>query len=151
MKLFEIQKEIDELIDYETGEIKDIEKFNQLQISEKTKKENWLKYIKNTESDILQLEEQEKAFKARKDRLKMALERSKEQFAYLTGYEPFECTTAKVSYRESEVTKYDEKLLPKKYYRIKREADLSTIKDLLKSGQKVRGAWLEKRKNMQIK
>ena len=151
MKLFEIKKEIEALIDLETGEIADIEKYNSLEIDERTKKENWLKYIKNEESDIEQLKAQEDAFRARRQAREKALARSKEQFAHLTGYEPFKCTTAAVSYRESEETKCDEKLLPKKYFRIKREPDRAALRELLKAGQKIKGAWLEKKLNMQIK
>lgn len=65
MKLYEINQEIENLIDEETGEITDLEKFNQLQETKEQKFENVSLYVKNTESDINAIKEEISNLQAR--------------------------------------------------------------------------------------
>ena len=153
MKLFEIKQEILELIDYETGEILDIEKWDNLQMSQESKKINWLMYIKNESAEITALKEQENSFRERRKKKEKALQRSKEQFSYVTDYEPFYSTEAEVSYRKSEAVEVDESLLHKDFFRetVKVEPDKILLKERLKNGELIDGAMLVTRQNIQIK
>lgn len=63
MKLYEINHEIESLIDEETGEIADLGKYEELQISRHEKLENIALLAKNAASDI-------QAIKAEEDNLK---------------------------------------------------------------------------------
>ncbi len=150
MKLFEIQKELENVIDAETGEILDIDAYKSLQMSESQKIENWVGFLKNTASDIEQLKAAEQSFRERRQALESRLKRSEKQFRYLTGEQPFSGVTGTVSYRESERVIITDKLA-KKYMRVKYEADKVLLKELLKKGEKIKGASLETIKNLNIK
>lgn len=150
MTLFEIQSEIAKLLDLETGEILDIEAYKNLQMSETQKIENWIGFLKNTASDIEQLKAAEQTFKKRRTVLENRLKRSEQQFRYLTGEQAFSGVTGQVSYHESERVITTDKLA-KKYMRVKYEADKLLLKELLNKGQKIRGASLERVKNLKIK
>lgn len=52
MKLYEINQEINSLIDEDTGEITDITRFQELQLAENTKLEGLASWIKNNDVDV---------------------------------------------------------------------------------------------------
>lgn len=102
------------------------------------------------------------AIKAEEDNLKKrreALEKKKDGLArYLEralAGERFETAKVAVTYRRSEAVKIDDAVFfkrpPARFVKVTKTADRTAIKAALKAGEKVRGASLEERQNMNIK
>ena len=68
MRLYEINAEIDNCIDYETGEILDIEKFQELQIEKERKLEAIALVYKNAVAESKMFDDEIKALKERKEK-----------------------------------------------------------------------------------
>ena len=66
MKLYEINSEIENLVDTETGEIADIAFFEQLSMERTAKIEGIALYIKNLDSDVTALKAEETALAERR-------------------------------------------------------------------------------------
>ncbi|WP_279000613.1 siphovirus Gp157 family protein [Thomasclavelia cocleata] len=83
MKLYEINQEIDSLINEETGEITDIVRFQKLQLEEKTKLEGLASWIKNNDVDVDALKEEAKNLL---DRAKVIENKNTNTKAFLAKY-----------------------------------------------------------------
>lgn len=151
--LYQIDAEIINCIDTETGEIIDMERWDQLHIDRETKIENIALYIKNLLSEAV-------AIKAEKDKLgerqKACENKAKRLKEYLSGYlsgEKFKSPRVVVSYRTSKaVDIQDLWKIPEEYLKYKDpDPDKSAIMKVLKAGKKVPGAQLVESQNIQIK
>lgn len=162
--LYEINAELQEAInnmfleatESETGEVSQetADKISELQMAREEKIDNIGAYIKNLKSDVV-------ALKAEIDNLKERMDSKKKKAEYLENYlseilggEKFESPRVKISYRKSEsVMIPDMELLDEAYTKTKTEvvADKTAIKEALKAGEEVRGAFLETKNNIQIK
>lgn len=116
--------------------------------------ENCIKVIRNKSARV----EAYKAEIARLDALKKsenkAIEEIKKRISEamsLTQHDKLETTLFKVGFRKSKAVIVDEAKLPKKYMKAKWSPDKETIKELLKSGATVRGAYIEERSNLSIR
>lgn len=106
MKLYEINGELEKLIDSETGEIANIEAFEQLSMERETKLENIALWIKNLESDVESLQAEEKKLKARRVSAENNAERLHDFLSgMLSDGEKFETPRVKLSWRKSESVK----------------------------------------------
>ena len=81
------------------------------------------------------------------DNLKAALAVSMTE----TGQTKVDTTLFKVGFRKSEAVVVDETKLPKKYQVATYKPDKKTLKELLKSGKRIKGAVLEERSNLSIR
>lgn len=112
--------------------------------------------VKHVESEI-------DACKAERDRLNKMIKVKENQVERLEkalsdsmnvlGLDELKFPTGRISFRRSESVEIEnEALLPKKYIRVteKREPNKVEIKKALKEGLKVRGAFLQENKNIQI-
>ena len=156
MNLYEINAEIRSLIDPDTGEVLDFDKLSEMSLALEAKKENVALYIKNltAEADALKTEkdtlaEREKAKRAQIDRLMDYLSR------FLSG-EGYESAKVKCTFRKSTVCLVDdETAFMKRYPRFKRlpppKLSLQDVKDALKSGEKLKGACLADKYNLQVR
>lgn len=118
------------------------------------KVENYIKVIKNIESDvearkaeIKRLTELNKADEKKKDHLKETLSTS----MVLTGHERVDTPLFKVSFRKSQAVEVDELVLPESYKVATWKPDKKRLKDDLKNGLEIVGANLVERKNLSIR
>lgn len=163
MHLYEINTQINDAIseimasvDPETGEVSQeaVDRLTELQIQRDEKLDNIGAYMKNIASDIEALKTEEKALASRRKVKENELENLKKYVSLQLQGEKFESPRVRFSFRRSEAVKIpDITMLPKKYL-IKEttyKADTSAIKEALKAGGKVKGAFLDERNNLQIK
>lgn len=151
--LYEINNEILNCIDTETGEVVDVEKLQALQIERDTKIENIALWYKNLVSDAEQYKAEKAAF-AEKERIaKNKAESLKKYLDSVLNGAAFKTTRATVSYRSSEgvviddITKVDDSYL--KY--ADPTPDKAAIKKAIKEGVKLDGVHIESRNNISIK
>lgn len=119
-----------------------------------TKVEGYIKVIKSLEADIearknekKRLDGLNKSDQTKIDNLKAALAVSMTE----TGQTKVDTTLFKVGFRKSEAVVVDETKLPKKYQVATYKPDKKTLKELLKSGKRIKGAVLEERSNLSIR
>lgn len=162
MRLYEINEQLEKLVDPETGEIADFELFEQLGIERATKIENIALWIKNLDSDVESLKAEEKKLKERRVSAENNAERLRE---FLTGMlsdgEKFETPRVKLSWRKSESVKIlipeedfiewakkcNDELLSYKEPTINKVE----IKKRLNAGEAITAATLLQSNNLQIK
>ena len=160
MTLFEINQEILNCVDMETGEIIDPEQLEALQMERTQKLENIALWIKNLESDEVALKAQKDAFVEREKAVKKRIESLKNFLVMATGGEKFTTTMCAVSFRKSERVAVDDEaafiawaqennddLLTYKAPTIDRTA----LKAAIKSGMQFDGVRIESCLNPQIK
>lgn len=150
--LYDINNEILECLDPETGEIIDIEKFEGLEIEKEKKIENIALYYKNQLSDAEQYKAEKEQFYKKEKVAKNKAENAKKLLSeYLAG-EKFKTTRVNISYRKSESVVIDDiNQLEEECLTYKVEADKTKIKEMIKSGVEVKGAYIENKQNIQIK
>jgi len=153
MKLYEIDSQIENLIDLETGEIADFEKFEALQMERAEKIENIALWYKNLISDAEQLKAEEKAFSERRKQAENKAESLKNYLDFALQGEPFKTTKANVTYRKSESIEIENiGFIPSQYLKVAEPtADKTAIKQAIKNGEAIKGAELVTKQNIQIK
>ena len=151
--LYEINQEILNCVDFETGEIIDVDKLGELQLAFDVKVENIALWIKNLLSDV-------EAIKAEKmklaERQKACENKAKSLKEYLNTYlggQKFKTPKVSISYRKSEAVEVtDISKIDKEYLKIvEPEVDKTTVKKALKEGETIEGVTLVQNQNMQIK
>ena len=151
--LYEINEEILNCVDTETGEIIDPEKLSQLQMDFDDKVEGIALWIKDLLSDAA-------AIKAEKDKLnerqKVCVNKAKNLKEYLSGFlagQKFKTPRVAISYRKSEsVNVSDIWKIPDDYLKYKDpDPDKTKIKSALKAGVSIPGVELIENRNIQIK
>lgn len=165
MKLYEINDRIYELlnqevIDPETGEILDVNGFDQLkelELARDVKIENTGLFIKNLDADIAALKEEEKRLAERRKVKENKLNWTKQflgDFLKAEDVPKFETAKLKLSFRKSEsVAVADENLIPDEFIKteIVKNPMKAEIKKALKAGKEVPGAGLVVNMNLQVK
>lgn len=101
MKLYEINEQIMDLFDKETGELLDYEAFEQLQMAREEKLENAILYIKDMEGDAAKMKAEIDALTARKRALENRAKGLKEYITRELAGEKFSTPRCAVSYRAS--------------------------------------------------
>jgi hypothetical protein len=160
MTIYEIDSQILNLIDYETGEIVDIETFEKLQMEREYKIEQiclWIKDLtaqaKAIKEEINNLDKMQKSAENKAESLKKFLA------AILNG-EKFKTSKTSVSYRKSDKVNILNERDFIEWAKINNNdlitykeptPSLSAIKDALKNGKDIPFATLEINQNLQIK
>ena len=151
--LYEINEEILNCVDTETGEIIDPEKLSQLQMDFDDKVEGIALWIKDLLSDAT-------AIKAEKDKLaerqRVCENKAKNLKEYLSGFlggAKFKTSRVAISYRKSKsVDVQDTTALPEEYLKYSEPtANKAEIKKALEAGTSVPGCVLVENSNIQIK
>jgi hypothetical protein len=168
MNLFQIDKQIEELVEYgfnnecfdfETGEI-DTEKAERfladLQVEREVKLDNYGKYVKNLEAQAKALKEEEDKFKQRRQRIERKAEWFKKAIVsslMLNGDKKFESVNVVLSTTKSHKVEVDAEMLDKRFMREKVEytPDKTAIKEAIKNGEEVVGAWMVTNINLTVK
>lgn len=154
MKLYEIDAEIMNCIDAETGEIIDAEKLDSLMMQREQKLEGVALWIKNLKADMNAYKAEKEAFAEREKQAKAKAESLSKWLTTALNGERFETAKVKISFRSSEAVEItDERLIPIDFMREKVEIlpDKVAIKEALKHNFEVPGAELVQNKNIQIK
>lgn len=159
--LYEINLEIMNCIDYETGEIIDAERLNALQMERTAKLENVACWIKNLKADAEAYKAEKEAFAAREKAAKNRMESLKSWLAEALQGEKFTTTKAAVSFRKSEAVDIVDEDKFVNWASVNGRDDLLTysapsvnktaIKAALKNGLETPWATLLEKQNVQIK
>jgi hypothetical protein len=153
MKLYEIDAEIMGLIDDETGEILDVERFDELSADRDAKVEGICLWIKNLKAEAEALKAEKEAF-AQRQKVAENKMNSLKQFLsnYLEGTS-FKTTKVNVSFRKSESLEIsDVYKIPEDFLKYKEpDVDKAGLKQFIKAGAEVEGAELVEKLNIQIK
>lgn len=153
MNLYEIDNAILECVDVETGEIFDIDRFEELELTREKKIESICLWIKNLKAEAEALKAEKDAFAARQKAAENRMESLKRYISnYLEGT-PFENAKVKVSFRPSETIEIEEgAIIPDEFLRFKEpEVNKTELKKALKLGTQIAGVSIVKNQNIQIK
>lgn len=158
MNIYEIDNEMLSLIDEETGEIKDYEAFEELQMQREEKIENTALWYKNLVAESKAIREEEKALAERRKSLENKAESLKNFVNRTLQGNKFSTSKVAISYRKSTAVEVDDKFID---YAMKNNNDLLTfkrpepnktvIKGMLQGGFDIPHAELVERNNMSIK
>ena len=153
MNLYEIENEILNCVDMETGEIVDIEKLESLQMERDQKIENIGCWIKNLLADAKALKEEKDNLAARQ---KSAENKAASLKTYLSSYlngEKFKTAKVAISYRKSDSVDISEgAVIPEEYLKYSDPTpDKIGLKAALKAGEKFPGISIVTSSNIQIK
>lgn len=151
--LYEIDEQIMQCIDEDTGEILDMEKLNHLQMQQEQKVESLALWYKNLLSDAEALKAEKENFATRE---KSAKNRAESIKAYLSDFlngEKFETKKTKITFRKSKQVDIIDQSTINDDYLIYQEPrpNKTKIKEALKSGAQLKGVQLVEKKNIQIK
>lgn len=153
MKLYEIDEQIMNCIDEETGEIFDVEKFRALNLEKEAKIENVCLWIKNLKANAEALKAEKNALAERQKATENKMERLKIFISeYLNGTK-FETAKVQVSFRKSESLEISEDaVIPEEFLKYKvPDIDKVGLKKALKEGQIFEGVSIVANSNIQIK
>lgn len=154
MKLYEIDQQIMECIDTETGEILDFDRLNALHMEREKKLEGIALAYKNYMAEAAALKAEKDAFAERESRARSHAESIKGFLSTVLSGEKFKTTAVDVSFRRSAAVTVscDPASLPADLQKVKPpEADKTAIKAALKAGREVPGCCIEERLNISIK
>ena len=117
--------------------------------------EAYCEVIKQMQADVVMLDNEIARLEARQKPLVNSIDRMKKTLTEHLFYRgenkvQTERFTVRLSHSEK-VTVVDEELIPKKYWKQEPKLDKSTIRELLKSGKKVKGCELTKNTGVVIK
>lgn len=158
MNIYEIDNAMFSLIDEETGEIKDYEAFEELQMQREEKIENTALWYKNLVAESKAIREEEKALAERRKSLENKAESLKNFVNRTLNGNKFSTSKVAISYRKSTAVEVDDEFID---YAMKNNNDLLTykqpepnktvIKEMLQGGFDIPHAELVERNNMSIK
>ena len=169
MNIYEIDRnfadtmeEIMLVFDEETGEVTDIDKFeelkrrlNELQEERNTKISNVACWYKQLCAEAEAIKAEKMVLAKRQQTAEKKAENLKKYLEYALQGEKFEDARCKISYRASEQVQLDPDLdpfnLPIQFQKVSIEANKTELKKALKNGEKVDGVALVEKKNIQIK
>lgn len=152
MTLYEINKELLNCIDEETGELLDVEKLEQLQLEKDEKIENLALWIKDLKAESEALKAERENFDKRIKACNSKIESLKNYLQAALDGESFKTTRCSISYRKSEkVEVLDKTAIPKDYVDYDIVPDKIAIKKAIKGGIEITGVELVKTQSIIIK
>lgn len=152
--IYEINEQIMQCIDFETGEIIDAEKLDALQIEKDKKIENVACWIKNLIAEAQSIKAEEQSLAERRKAKENTVERLKQYLSNVLESTPFESARAKITFRKSTAVNItDESKLADAFKKSETvvKIDKKAIGEALKLGEIVDGAELVENQNIQIK
>lgn len=153
MNLYQIDEAILECVDAETGELFDVDRFEELELERTEKVEGICLWIKNLKAEIEALNAEKTAFAEREKRAKNKAESLKRYISsYLNGTK-FETAKVKVSFRKSEPLEISENaVIPEEFLKHKEpDIDKDGLKKAIKEGRTFEGISIVEKLNIQIK
>jgi hypothetical protein len=163
MNLYQINQEIESLINEETGEITDLEKLQQLNIDKDVKIENIALFIKNLEAETMALDSEIKNLQERKSSKNKKVDSLKKYLSTFMQSEnktKFETPKVKLDFRKSTALKIEDeevlmlhleaKIPELLKTKVTKSVDKKGLKEFLKT-EEINGCYLEEKQNLQIK
>lgn len=152
MRLYDILSEMYSLIDEETGEILDSERFTELLKMKGEKLENAALLIKDVKGDKEKLQQEIKRLQGKVAVLEHTEERVKELIKSVLNGEKFKTSKVSIYYMETDAVEIlDPEKIPSEYIKVVKEPMKTEIKKAIKGGISVDGAQLKKNVSMVIK
>lgn len=149
MTIFEIDNEILNCIDEETGEVIDIEKLNELNLEREAKIENVACWIKELKAEAEAIKQEKLTLEERQKQAENKSESLKKWLAYVLEGEKFKTAKCSVSFRKTEAVEVTdeglENLMKEHDELLTYEApkpNKKAIKDALNDGLNVQGVQL---------
>ncbi len=151
--LYEIDEEILNCVDMETGEIIDVEKLGQLQLARDDKVEGIALWIKNLLSDADAIKSEEEKLAQRRKANENKAKNLKEYLSKFLNGQKFKTPKVSISYRKSEsVEVTDLSKLDDDYLKFAEPTvDKTKVKKALKAGTVLQGVSLVENQNIQIR
>lgn len=152
--LYEINQELLNCIDLETGEIIDTEKFDALQLEKNDKLENIALWYKNLTAEAAAYKAEKDVFADKQKRAENKAESLKKYLDSVLRGSKFNTVKVDISYRKStSVEVEDIELLPDDYKKTitTTSADKIELAKALKDGKEITGAKLVENQNIQVK
>lgn len=162
MKLYEINEELEKLIDRDTGEVADADAFALLSLEREVKLENIALMIKNDESDAAALKAEERALAERRMSAENRAERLRGYLAAMLGDgEKFETSRVRLSWRksksvqllipESDFVRWAKEVKPELLTYKEPSVSKSAIREAIEAGEEIIAATIVENSNLQIK
>lgn len=151
--LYEIDEEILNCVDMETGEIIDVERLGQLQLTREDKVEGIALWIKNLLSDADAIKSEEEKLAQRRKANENKAKNLKEYLSKFLNGQKFKTPKVSISYRKSEsVEVTDISKLDDDYLKFAEPTvDKAKVKKALKAGTVLQGISLIENQNIQIR
>lgn len=151
--LYEIDEEILNCVDMETGEIIDVERLGQLQLTREDKVEGIALWIKNLLSDADAIKSEEEKLAQRRKANENKAKNLKEYLSKFLNGKKFKTPKVSISYRKSEsVEVTDISKLDDDYLKFAEPTvDKAKVKKALKAGTVLQGISLIENQNIQIR
>ena len=155
MNLYELQINIDSLVDQETGEIIDIDALNALEMERDTKISNIACWIKDLKAEAEAIKAEEQNLNHRRKVCENKMESLKTYLATFLNGEKFKDSRCSISYRRSERVNFSDSFnfdtLPDSMKKVTIEPKKTEIKEFLKAGGEIEGVRMEESTSMQIR
>ena len=160
MNIYEIDSAILACVDSETGEVIDVEKLAELQLAREAKVEGIACWIKNLTANAESIRDEERRLAERRRAMENKVEGLKKYLADALGGQSFETAKCRLSFRSSAAVSVDDEealigWLTKNYrddcLKYSASVDKKAVGQILANGEKVDGAHIETRSNLQIK
>jgi len=154
MKLYEIDEQILECVDQETGEIIDPERLNALEMERDIKIRNVGLWYKDLKAEAKALKEEEDAFKKRRQSAENRVKSIQSWLEFALGGQPFETedkalTIKTVKNGGALPLKYAEDVkpedVPERFRKVEYSFDTDAIKTALDAGEFLNFAWYGER------
>ena len=155
MTIYNIEQEIMDCIDEETGEIIDIDRLNALEMERDRKVGNVACWIKDLKAEAEAIKAEKQALEKRQKAAENKAERLKEWLQSILQGEKFKDSRCSISYRKSERVDFADSFvmdsLPDSMKKVTVEPRKTEIKDYLKTGATIEGVTLVESSNIQIR
>lgn len=155
MTLYNIEQEIMDCIDQETGEIIDLERLNALEMERDRKIGNVACWIKDLKAEAEAIKAEKQALEKRQKAAENKAERLKEWLQSILQGEKFKDSRCSISYRKSEHVDFSDNFvmdsLPDSMKKVTVEPRKTEIKDYLKTGATIEGVTLVENSSIQIR
>jgi len=151
--LYEINQDIMDCIDLETGEILDLIRLEGLQLERDTKLENIALWHKNLLADAAAYKAEKDSFADKEKAAKNKAESLKRYLDISLEGRKFNTSRVTISYRKSKTVEYDGETQVAEQYLKPAEPtiDKAAIKEAIQSGEEVDGFTIKENNNIQIK
>lgn len=155
MTLYEIDNEIMNCIDEETGEIIDLDRLNALEMERDKKIGNVACWIKDLKAEAEAIKAEKQALDKRQKAAENKAESLKTWLQTVLEGEKFKDSRCSISYRKSERVVFSDNFpfssLPAQFKKVTIEPKKTEIKDFLRTGASIDGVELVESTNIQIK
>lgn len=153
MNLYEINAQIYNCVDNETGEVLDIELLEQLSLTRETKLENTSLWVKNMRAESKALADEIKTLQARKKTLDNRCKSIKDYLLCNLNGESFKTSKVAITFRKSSSVEVENVYSLNENFikHTEPEPDKTAIKNAIKSGEQVTGATLVENISITIK